>query len=242
MKNFVKHLPPQCSNFHISYAVSWSGGKDCCLALHKTIQNTGLLPTHLLTIMIEDGSRSRSHGVRKEILEKQAEALGIPIIFYAASWSTYDAVFEAALKVLKEKDQITHMVFGDIQLPNDPNWSTHRFWADEMCARANITPLQPLWGIDCNALLEEFFALGFRATIISAVDQYFDASILGTEITLQTLLNFEQKGVNSCGERGEFHTFVFDGPLFQRPILFRCGQKTHRPPYWHLDLLSVNHS
>ena len=120
------------------FVCSWSGGKDSCYALMKAKQ-MGFNPTVLLNVLNEQGEISRSHGIPKMVLEKQAEMLGLPLYAVPASWETYETTFVENLQLLKQKYQLTHGVFGDIDL------EAHREWEEKVCERAGINPVLPLW-------------------------------------------------------------------------------------------------
>lgn len=230
------------SNLSSSYAVSWSGGKDSTLALYKSMKKWGK-PRWLITMMIEDGSRSRSHGLRKEVLEMQAQLLGLPIRFYPCSWDSYEAVFQEALAELKGQG-IQGVVFGDIQIPHDPNWSTHRQWADDMCYQAGLISHQPLWGMSHHDLITAFFTNGFQGIFICLKEDFFSKDLLGTPLSESRLRGFESIGVDPLGERGEYHTLVTNGPLFQRPMGVVLPQENiqKRHGYWHADVVLTDKS
>ena len=141
---------------------SWSGGKDSCLALYRALQH-GERPQCLLTMMAEDGMKSRSHWLPKALIEDQARSLGIPIVFRSASWEKYESVFVSALREFRE-DGIATGVFGDIDV------DSHREWVRRVCALADIAPVHPLWKQDRRKLLDEFITLGFKAIIVVLKD------------------------------------------------------------------------
>ncbi|MBU0675167.1 MAG: diphthine--ammonia ligase [Proteobacteria bacterium] len=194
---------------------SWSGGKDSCLALYKA-QAAGAFPAALLTMMVEDGARSRSHGLPLAVLKAQAEALGLPLMTRAATWNTYEEVFLAALAELKAAG-LDHGVFGDIDLP------PHREWVERVCAVAGVTPHLPLWLQGRRELLAEFLAAGFFATIVVVNITRLSPKFLGRTMDAQTIDDLERAGVDACGEEGEFHTVVTDGPIFSSPVPVRFG-------------------
>lgn len=219
------------------YAISWSGGKDCTLSLDRCIRRWNKSPACLLTMMIEDGSRSRSHGLRKEILETQAASLNIPILFFPCSWADYEEKFANALKGIYAMG-ITTMVFGDICIPDDPNWSAHNAWADGMCRRAGFKCIQPLWGDTSDNLQAEFFSRQYKALLVALRKDLICKSNLGQLMTPSLIGEFVKKGIDACGERGEFHTVAIDGPLFTRPLSLSYDKSSisERYNYWHVDL------
>jgi uncharacterized protein (TIGR00290 family) len=193
----------------VTAAVSWSGGKDCCLALHRA-RAAGHDIRHLLTVLDETGERSRSHGVPADVMRAQAEALGLPLLAPAASWSDYERVFVDALGQLREAG-VRDVVFGDIDL------APHREWEEKVCARAGVAARLPLWGEDRRALAEEVLRLGFRAVVVSADDRWLPAGFCGRPYDRAFLADLPAS-VDPCGENGEFHTFVVDGPPFRAPV------------------------
>ena len=155
------------------YFVSWSGGKDCCLALYRTTQKYGR-PKVLVTMMTENGQRSRSHGLSKELLEQQAACLQIPIRFFSASWADYEKVYLQAVESLSAEG-IKMGVFGDIKVKDDPQWTTHREFAYKVCSSHNMSVFQPLWEEE-HSIIDEFFKLGFEATIIAINEQKINSN------------------------------------------------------------------
>ena len=190
-------------------AVSWSGGKDCCLALHRA-RAVGLDVRHLLTVLDETGERSRSHGIPAAVMRAQAEALRLPLLTPSASWGDYERVFIDALVYLREKG-VREVVFGDIDL------LPHREWEEKVCAEARVAARLPLWQEDRRALAEEVLSLGFRALVVCADDRWLPAQVCGRPYDRAFLANLPST-VDACGENGEFHTFVLDGPPFRVPV------------------------
>ncbi|MDD4924564.1 MAG: hypothetical protein PHF74_07035, partial [Dehalococcoidales bacterium] len=148
--------------------VSWSGGKDCCLSCFRAM-SCGLDIRCLLNMATEDGMRSRSHGLSKEVLQMQAKAIGLPLLQCKTTWDNYEEEFCKVLIDLKEQG-ITDGVFGDIDLDE------HRQWVESVCNKCGITPHLLLWGEDQSRLLTEFIDSGFKAIIVAA-----DAAVMGQE-------------------------------------------------------------
>ena len=138
--------------------ISWSGGKDSCLALWRA-RNAGMDVPLLITALDEDGRKSRSHGVPPELLEAQAASLGARLQRYHASWASYEERFIAMLRAAKDEG-IDHAIFGDIDL------QPHRDWEEKVCAAAGLTAHLPLWGEARRALVDEFLAAGFKAIVV----------------------------------------------------------------------------
>ncbi len=211
--------------------VSWSGGKDSCLAVHRAVA-AGIRPQALLTAMIENGTRSRSHGLRLELLQAQARSLGLPLITRATSWEDYDETMHAALSLLAV-DGVEAGVFGDIDL------EPHREWVAGVCARAGIEPFHPLWQEPRLALLAELLQLGYEAVVVAIKDAVLPAELLGRRLDCTLVEELVAHGVDACGEEGEYHTAVLDGPLFRERIRARSGARVLRDGYRFLDLVPV---
>lgn len=196
--------------------VSWSGGKDSCLAAWRARQ-AGMRITRLITAMDEAGASSRSHGVPPELIAAQAQSLGTQIRFYQTSWKTYEEKFVAVLNEARG-DGVTHAVFGDIDL------LPHREWEEKVCAQAGLQAALPLWDEARDKLVAEFLALGFKAIVVCVNGDYLSEDFCGREFDAAFLRDLPA-GVDACGENGEFHTFVYDGPMFAKPVAFAREQK-----------------
>lgn len=193
---------------------SWSGGKDSMLALHRAL-DAGVRIEALLAMYDESGERSRSHAVSRQLMQAQADALRLPLVMRSASWSDYEAVFTDQLRQFAAQG-LTHGVFGDIDL------QPHRDWEEKVCAAAGLQALLPLWQQDRRALAEDVLHSGFRARVVCVDARWLDASFCGVEYDAAFLSRLPAD-VDACGENGEFHTFVFDGPRFAQPVLHRVA-------------------
>jgi uncharacterized protein (TIGR00290 family) len=206
--------------------VSWSGGKDCCLALHRAQQSGGVC-SGLACAFDESGQRSRSHGLRPQVLEAQARAMNLPLQRAFASWQTYEREFIAMLSQMRESG--THdIVFGDIDLQD------HRDWEEKVCGLSQVRAHLPLWqGERTNTraarreLLEEFLGAGFVALIVAVREDKLPREMLGRTLDWDTVAQIEALGADACGEEGEFHTLVVDGPLFRERLQVLAGPETH---------------
>jgi diphthine-ammonia ligase len=205
---------------------SWSGGKESALATYKAILK-GHKVLYLVNFVSEDGERSRSHGISARTLELQANAIGIPIIQVRTSWEDYEANFKKVVMELKEKG-ISGGVFGDIDLEE------HREWVERVCGELRIEPILPLWGLEPEKLLREFLALGFKAKIVAT---RLDESLLGRDMDETLIAEIQRFNCHPCGESGEYHTFVRDGPIFERPVRVTAGRKEKRDGVWFLEML-----
>lgn len=207
---------------------SWSGGKDSCLALYHAIQNGGI-PKALLTIMTEGKERSRSHGLSIEVLRSQASSLGIPLVPRSSSWVDYEETFLSAAHEFR-KEGVEYGVFGDIDL------EPHLEWVKRVCASASIQAYEPLWKRDRSELLNEFLSLGFKAMIIAVKQGTLDNDFLGKILDHQVIDNMREIGIDASGEKGEYHTVVFDGPIFSSPVTLEKGQQVIKDGYGFLDV------
>jgi diphthine-ammonia ligase len=213
----------------IPFVCSWSGGKDSCLALYRAV-TAGAEPKVLLSMLREDGQRSRSHGLRREVLQAQADSLGMPLAAKAASWSDYESVFIAALQELRASG-IEAGVFGDIDVDD------HRLWEEKVCTAAGIEVYLPLWQTERLTLLGEFLMLGFEATIVTVNGEKLDRAYLGRVLDLDLVREFSALGIDPSGEAGEYHTVVTDGPIFSGPVRLEAGERVFHDGYWFLDVM-----
>ena len=209
-------------------AISWSGGKDSCAALHRTHADYDVV--HLITMFDEAAERSRSHGLRPEVVAAQAERLGLRHVTGRCTWPTYNTAFGEALEQVKA-DGVTHVIFGDIL------FDEHRRWAEQMCEAAGLTAVEPLFGSSTLALFEEWADSGADALIVTARAELLDQTWLGRPLRRDMLDSFTRLGVDPCGERGEYHTVVTNSPLFSSPVLVQAGVRVQRSGCWALDLV-----
>lgn len=207
--------------------MSWSGGKDSCAALARARQAFDV--EAMVTMCDDEAGRSRSHGLRPEVLDAQAARLGLARITGACGWSDYDAVFSAALERVAGRG-ITHVLFGDIL------FEEHRQWAERMCAVAGLTAVEPLWGDSTDLLFEEWVSSGSEAVIVTARAEFLDRSSLGRVLQRELSAEFRRLGVDACGERGEYHTLVTNSPLFATPLRWRSEGHVLRSGCWALDV------
>jgi diphthine-ammonia ligase len=203
---------------------SWSGGKDSCFALMKA-KEQGFSPTVLLNVLNEEGKISRSHGIPSHILEAQSKAIGLPMQLISSSWQDYEKNFTRALSSLKEQYEVTHAVFGDIDL------QPHRDWEEKVCAAAGLEAVLPLWQQDRKDLVIQMLNSGIETMIVSC-NETMGESFLGRTLTLELVDELEALGVDACGENGEFHTLVLNCPLFQHSIEVTVLNKVKHESYW----------
>jgi len=213
--------------------ISWSGGKDSCLAAYLATVS-GLKIRYLVHMVNQDGTRSRSHGLSAQVLEAQSQAIGIPLVQRRATWDSYEAEFKSVLRTLK-KEGISGGVFGDIDLDE------HRQWIDRVCQEVDITPHLPLWGQSQDKVLRDFIALGFEAVVVATKADLLGEEWLGRRIDPDSLKLLDElratKGISPCGEAGEYHTLVVDGPLFRQRLDILEARTDLRDKHWFLEIL-----
>lgn len=203
---------------------SWSGGKDSCFALIQSMQS-GITPKVLLNVLNEKGKISRSHGIPKHILQQQADAVGLPIKMISSSWQEYEKHFTDALSALKTEFQLSHAVFGDIDL------QAHRDWEEKVCANAGLIAVLPLWLQNRKQLVLQMLDAGVE-TIIVSCNETMGERFLGETLTPSLIEEIEKLGIDACGENGEFHTLVLNCSLFKNRIGVKIGEKKLHANYW----------
>jgi len=206
---------------------SWSGGKESCLACYKALSD-GFDVSYLLNFVSEDGTRSRAHGISSDLIALQADAIGIPIIQVKSSWESYEAKFKEAVEELKKKG-VKGGVFGDMDLQE------HKEWVDRVCSEVEVASIEPLWGNDPREILKEFVNTGFKAIVIKVKADLFGKEWVGRELNEQFINDLPEE-IHPCGEHGEYHTFVVDGPLFQRRVEIIKSDKKLKDGNWLLDI------
>ena len=215
---------------------SWSGGKESCLACHKAISD-GFKVSHLLNFASKDG-RCMSHGLDSKLILAQSEAIGIPIVQRKITWETYEKEFKSVVRELK-KSGVEGAVFGDIC-----NIAGHEGWIDRVCSELEIKPVKPLCGRDPKQILSDFMNEGFEALIVMVKANLFGKEWLGRKIDeafIKDLEKLNEKGdINLCGELGEYHTFVYDGPLFRKRLKILDFEKKMAEGCWFLDIRSYD--
>jgi len=213
------------------WGASWSGGKDSCLACWRGLQ-AGAGVRWLVNFSSQTYRRVRFHGVTEALIARQAAATGIELFQKPTrdAMDGYERGFREGVTALRERG-MTHMVFGDIHLDE------HREWVERVCSELGVRAVEPLWGDDPVDLLGEFVDAGFRALVVSAMGEHFGPEILGREVDHALIDELVARGdVDPCGENGEYHTFVFDGPVFAWPVEFERHEPVQRNGHWFLDI------
>lgn len=213
--------------------VSWSGGKDSCVALYEIQRAQTHRVAALLTTLTRDYDRICMHGVRRALLERQAASLGLPLhqvlISKGATNDEYETKMAEAFRAYRENG-VDSVIFGDLFLEDI------RAYREQFLARHNMHGLFPVWQRNTANFIREFIELGFKAIVICVDPKALDESFAGRIIDDEFLASLPAN-VDPCGENGEFHTFVFDGPNFARPVEFSVGETVSRDGFWFCDLL-----
>jgi uncharacterized protein (TIGR00290 family) len=211
----------------------WSGGKDSTLALYEIKKNKEYEVVSLLTTVTEDYDRISMHGVRRSLLERQAESLGLPLhqvlIPKDCSNEIYAAKMTEALNEFKQKGVET-MAFGDIFLED-----VRQYRLDNL-AKLDMKAVFPIWGRDSTELVHTFIALGFKS-VVSCIDtKVLDEKFLGRQIDEDFIAELPP-GIDPSGENGEFHSFAYDGPIFRKRINYQLGEAVLRDSFHFRDLI-----
>ena len=209
--------------------VSWSGGKDCCQSAFEA-QKAGFEISCLVNMINPEVERSCSHGIAAKWIKLQAEAMGLPIIQQTTNGQNYAEQFTAALQKLRAEG-ITHGVFGDI------NFDLHRNWDEKVCRAADIEPVLPLWNLDHKSVAQEFIQQGFKTVVVTTRSDLLGEEWVGRLFDDQFLNDLARyPDISPCGEAGEFHTLVIDGPLFKKKLAVKEAGKVKRLDHWFLDI------
>jgi uncharacterized protein (TIGR00290 family) len=218
--------------------LAWSGGKDSAMALYEIQKRHEHAVASLLTTVTEGYERISMHGVRQGLLERQANALGLPLKKVYIPQNTTNAVYEARMRTVLEmflQDGIDSVAFGDIFLED------LRQYREKNLAQINMKGLFPIWKRDSQELVQSFIDAGFKAIVVCVDSKVLDQSFAGKLID-QDFLRRLPPQVDPCGENGEFHSFVFDGPIFGEKVGYAVGETVLREAFWFCDLKPVANS
>ena len=214
--------------------LSWSTGKDAAWSLHALRQSGDVEVAGLLTTIDQTSDRVAMHGVRLDLLERQAKAVGLPLLTVPLPWpcsnTEYEAAMRCALAEAVTRFSITQVAFGDLFLEEV------RAYREKLLEGTGLAPLFPLWGRPTRALAKEMIAGGLEAVLTCVNPSLLPASFAGRAFDRE-LLNSLPEGVDPCGERGEFHTCVTAGPMFSRPLATVGGEIVERDGFVFADLL-----
>jgi uncharacterized protein (TIGR00290 family) len=212
---------------------SWSGGKDSAMGLHSLRQNPDFEVVALLTTVTEGLERISMHGVLRELLHRQAESIGLPLEEVRIPPQCVNPVYEARMGkvLLRFRDRgVRHVAFGDIFLED------LRTYREQKLVAADMTALFPIWKVDTRELAAGFLRDKFRAIAVCVDPKKLDASFAGRELDASFFRDLPS-GVDPCGENGEFHTYVFDGPIFRSPIPMQVGAVAERDSFVFCDVM-----
>ncbi len=212
---------------------SWSGGKDSCLACYKALKN-GYKIKYLLNFISREHKRCCFHGIEAELLKLQAELVGIPLVQKEVTpdMKKYEEEFKEAVVKLRAKG-IEKMVFGDIYLLDQMNW------VNRVCKDLEIEPVEPLWDIPATDVVNEFIDAGFEAIIVSCKADCLGRDFIGRRIDRAVVKEFKDMGVCPCGENGEIHTLVIDGPIFKRRIKILESEPVLKEGFWKYWFMDI---
>ena len=204
--------------------MNWSGGKDSALAMYKALSDPNLQIEKLLTSVNAVYDRVSMHGVRRSLLVQQAAASSLPLetieLPEQPGMKDYEELMQKKINALK-KEGFENALFGDIFLED------LRLYREQQLNKINIKTTFPLWKMDTKELIKEFLDLGFKTIVVCINEKFLDKSFCGRIID-ESFITDLPSNVDPCGENGEFHTFVFDGPIFKDPIPFIKGEVTYR--------------
>ncbi len=216
----------------IALALSWSGGKDSALALWVLARDHGVVPRALITTVTDAYQRISMHGVRRSLLARQADAVGVPLVEVEIPVACTNEVYERRMEQMLASSLlrgVEAVAFGDLFLEDV------RAYREDRMATAGKRACFPLWHRDTTSLAREFIAAGFEAVIVCVDPAKLDRSFAGRRFDEQ-LLDDLPHGVDPCGENGEFHTFVYAGPILSAPLAIRIGETVERDGFVFTDL------
>lgn len=214
-------------------ACCWSGGKDSCYACWKAVA-LGHDVRYLVNFISPAGfGKNAFHGVKREIVHLQSEATGIPMIQRVTTWESYEQTFREVMSELR-KAGIEGLVTGDIDMME------HRTWTENICGEFGLKALMPLWKLDRKEIVTGFIEDGFESIVVCLKADILDDKWLGRRIDRKFMSDLQAYdrncSVDICGENGEYHTFVIDGPAFRKRISVTLGDKVLSEGYWFQDI------
>ena len=213
---------------HRRSIVSFSGGKDSSLALYHALQSGTVIG--LIVMLEEQGQRSRSHAMPLDIIQAQADAIGLPVFMTSSSWADYEDKFIDLMNQAKQKGAEV-LVTGDLDMPQ------HGCWHDRVTQQVGLKLGMPLWLRPHREVVEEFITLGFRSVVVTVnLKLGMKVEDLGKILTLEYIQELESRDIDPCGEGGEFHTTVIDGPIFNKAIPVRQCNIVYHEEYAFLPL------
>jgi diphthine-ammonia ligase len=206
------------------YGASWSGGKDSCLACYLAMQK-GFTISHL----VHFDRPFNLHGVDPAMIKLQTELVGIPLVQRKIASEDFEEEFKDTVGALI-RTGVNGMVFGDIYL------EPHKKWVDRVCGELGIVAEEPLWGMNTEKIMKDFLSLGFETIIVSGQKKIIDKKWMGRKMDGEFIEYLKERGLDVCGENGEFHTFVTSGPLFKGKIDINRSETVDREGFWFFDV------
>jgi diphthine-ammonia ligase len=213
----------------MTYIASWSGGKDSCFAFYKAIDK-GYEISHLVNFVSKEFHRVSFHGTEARLIQLQSQAIGIPLLQKETTWDGYEQEFKEAVRSLIPSGA-EGMVFGDIYLQE------HKDWVERVCSDLGIEAIEPLWGRNTEEILSSFIEEGFEAVIVSAKSDLIGEDWIGRRVDRAFMEYLKRENIDICGENGEYHTLVTNGPIFNRRIQLVESRAISRDNYWFLDTI-----
>ena len=211
----------------MSYLASWSGGKDGCFACYEAMRQ-GYQVTYLVNFITQGHRRVSFHGTDTKLIQLQSQAIGIPLLQKETTWNRYEQEFKEAVRSLVPKG-IKGMVFGDIYLQE------HLDWVERVCGDIGIEAVLPLWGRNTKEIVSDFIDSGFEAIIVSAKSKLIGQEWMGRYVDMDFISYLSEKDIDPCGETGEYHTLVVNGPIFKSRIEIEQSKVVQRNSHWLLD-------
>ncbi len=212
---------------------SWSGGKDSCLACYKAIKK-GYQVRYLLNFISKQYKRGCFHGIESQLLKLQARSIGIPLIQKEVSqdMDAYEEEFKSGVKEIQSRG-IEAMIFGDVYLEE------HKQWVGRVCKELDIMPVELLWNMTPVDVVNEFIDAGFKAIVVSCKADILGKDFIGRYVDKEMVKELRTRKICPCGENGEFHTFVLDGPFFQRRIEIVESEPVLKEGFWKHWFLDI---
>ncbi len=211
----------------MSYLASWSGGKDSCFALYEALA-AGYKVSSLVNFISKEFRRVSFHGTEAGLIQLQSRATGIPLLQKETTWDGYEREFKEAVESLMPGG-VAGMIFGDIYLEE------HKNWVERVCGELGIKAIEPLWGRSPEDVVSAFIRAGFEAVIVSAKCELIDEGWVGRTVDEAFIEYLKERGIDVCGENGEYHTLVTSGPIFNERIRLIESRVIRRDNYWFLD-------
>lgn len=210
-----------------SYIVSWSGGKDSCLALYEAMRR-GYKVSYILNFISKEFRRVSFHGTEAKLIRLQSEALGIPLSQHETTPDGYEQEFKEAVRSLIPRG-IKGIIFGDVYLEE------HKEWTEKVCKELGVEAVEPLWGKVPQEVLSDFIDAGFEAVVVSGQSKFIGKKWIGHKVDRDLMEYLKSRNIDILGENGEYHTLVTDGPIFEKKIKITEARTIKRKDFWFLD-------